>query len=153
MATVPQVYPLWLAEIRDADVYAGRVVAWQVTRAAQPAPGVRSGLRRQSDARPTGTPIVAFTSPDGMLLETAAPRGPLVYLADTRDAAVAAAQQVTAPAAGAPGRAGHPPAPDDEDRPPRPPDPRTRILTLRRLGVDDPVEQDQAARRIHRYDY
>jgi hypothetical protein len=153
MATVPQVYPLWLAEIRDADMYAGRVVAWQVTEGAEAPPGVQSGLRRQPAGRPTGTPIVAFTSPDGMMLETAAPRGPLVYLADTRDEAVAAAYQVTAPADDIPGRPGHPPLPDDEDDRPRPPDPRTRVLTLRRLGEDEPADQDQAARRIHRHDH
>lgn len=151
MATVPQVYPLWLAEIRDADVYAGRVVAWQVTEAVGAAPGVQESLRRQSDGRHSATPIVAFTSPDGMVLETAAPRGPLVYLADTRAEAVAAVHRVTAPAYDTPGTP-HLPPPDDDDDHPRPPDPRTRTLTLRRLGTAEPADQDQAARRIHRHD-
>jgi hypothetical protein len=140
MATVPQVHPLWLAEIRDGDVYAGRVVAWQV---------------QDGTARPTATPVVAFTTPDGMVLETTAPRGPLVYLGDTRDEAVAAAHRAASPIPGDPPRGpGHPPLPDDEDDERRPPDPRGRVLTLRRLSADEPAAQESgpAERHLHRHD-
>ena len=142
MAAVPQVHPLWLAEVRAGDVYAGHVVAWQVNEAA-------------GAQRPTATPIVAFTTPDGMVLEMAAPHGPLVYLADTRDEAVAAAHRAAAPVPGdPPRRPGHPPLPDDEDDDERPPDPRTRVLTLRRLSAEEPAaaESGPAARRVHRQD-
>lgn len=140
MATVPQVYPLWLAEVRAGDVYAGRVVGWQVTEPAGP-------------ARPTGTPIVAFTTPDGMVLETAAPHGPLVHLGDTREEALAAAQLVAAAVPGAPPAGpGHPPLPDEEDDDPRPPGPRTRMLTLRRLAGDETAQEPGQARRQHRQD-
>jgi hypothetical protein len=122
MAAVPQVYPLWLAEVRDGDVYAGRVVAWQV----------------QEAGRPTAAPIVAFTTPDGMVLETSAPHGPLLYLADTREEAAAAAQPVTSPGPDdPPDPLGHPPLPADDEDDPRPPDPRSRLLTLRQLTADE----------------
>jgi hypothetical protein len=138
MAAVPQVHPLWLAEVRDGDVHAGRVVAWQVHEEA---------------ALSTATPIAAFTSPAGLLLETSAPRGTQVCLGDTRDGAVAAAQRVASPAPDEPRRPGHPPpAADDEDDDPRPPDPRSRTLTLRRLSADEPAgpEPDPAGRITRR---
>jgi hypothetical protein len=139
MATVPQVYPLWLAEVRDdQDVYVGRVVAWQVPESA----GVATGGA-------AATPVVAFTTPDGMLLETSPPHGALVFLANTRDEAVAAAYQVTTPPVGIP-----PLPPDEVDDDPRPPDPRTRVLTLRRLSPDEVAAQESsaAARHVHRHD-
>jgi len=126
MAAVPQVHPLWLAEARDGEVYAGRVVAWEVAEAA-------------GAARPTATPIVAFTTPDGMVLETSAPYGSLVFLADTREEAVAAASPVPG---GQQRSAGHPPQPADEDDDRRPPDPRSRALTLRRIDADQPAGEE-----------
>jgi hypothetical protein len=154
MATVPQVHPLWLAEARERDVRAGRVVAWQVTGTGT-APGGA-----------TAAPLVAFTTPDGLLLETSTPHGPLVYLADTRDEALAAAGRVAAAAPGdgpdgGPGPPAPPPLPADDEDDPRPPDPRTRVLTLRRLTPDEPPggpaagqpgQPGQAAPRIHRHD-
>jgi hypothetical protein len=130
MATVPQVYPLWLAEVRDQNVYAGRVVAWQVPKTA------------------AATPVVAFTTPDGALLEAGPPHRPLVFLADTRAEAVAAAHPV---AEAPPGD--QPPAEEDEDDR-RPPDPRARALTLRRLSTDEAAAQEAGAvtRQIHRHD-
>lgn len=147
MATVPQVHPLWLAEAREREIHAGRVIAWQV---AEP-PTAETGTPRGG---PTATPIVAFTTADGLLLETGAPHGPLVYLDDTRHEAIAAASRAAGPRPpGSPYRPG-PPAPgEDEDDDGRPPDPRTRVLTLRRLTPDEPPGDDSAAaRRIHRHD-
>jgi hypothetical protein len=194
MATVPQVYPLWLAEVRGHDVYAGRVVAWQVPESATGAAvevaqtgeaasggtaaddansggaaagGVASGgaaadgaaldgvAARGAAARgaaalgASATPIVAFTTPDGMLLETGPPHGPVVFLADSREEAVAAAYQVTAPPVAIP------PLPEEVDEDdPRPPDPRTRTLSLRRLGADEVAtrESSPATRHLHRHD-
>jgi hypothetical protein len=147
MATVPQVHPLWLAEVREHEVHAGRVVAWQVAETGT-APGAA-----------TATPVVAFTTQDGLMLEAGAPRGPLCYLADTRDEAVAAASAAAPATDSSPRGPGHPPVPPDDEDDPRPPDRRARFFTLRRLTQDDPAasepaaqESGQAVRRIHRHD-
>jgi hypothetical protein len=141
MGSFPQVYPLWLAEIRDGEVYAGRVVGWHV---AAPMEGLAGS--------PAATPIVVFTTPDGLLLDTGAPHGVLVFLADTREQAVAAAGRV----AGA--SASFPPLPDGgEEDDARPPDARMRAHVLRRLTVADLTDSagtdaDPAARRAMRHD-
>lgn len=128
MATVPQVYPLWLAEVRDGEVYAGRVVAWQVPDEA---------------GRPTATPIVAFTQPDGMVLEASAPHGPLLYLADTRAEAVAATQPATSSGPDDPPRGpAHPPLPADDEDDRRPPERRPPLRSLRTHATAEPVTSE-----------
>jgi hypothetical protein len=130
MSTVPQVYPLWLAEVRDGDVYAGRVVAWQVQEAESP----------------TATPIVAFTAPDGMVLATSAPHGAPLYVADTREEAVAAAQPIPSPGPDdPPRRPGHPPVPADDEDDRRPPEPRTRVQSLRLHTTAEPAPAESPA--------
>ncbi len=148
MATVPQVHPLWLAEARGHEIHAGRVIAWQVAQTQLAESGTAAG-------GPTATPIVAFTTADGLLLETGAPKGARVYLDDTRTEAVNAASRAAGPAPGGPPyRPGHPPPDEDEDDHGRPPDPRTRVLTLRRLTPDELPGDEKAAeaRRVHRHD-
>jgi hypothetical protein len=148
MATVPQVHPLWLAEAREHEIHAGRVIAWQVAE-------IQTAETGTAPAGPTATPIVAFTNADGLLLETGPPHGPLVYLDDTRHEAIAAASRAAAPAPGGrPYPPGHPPPGEDEDDDGRPPDPRTRVLTLRRLTPDELPGDERAAQaqRIHRHD-
>jgi len=129
MGSIPQVYPLWLAEVRDSEIYAGRVVGWRLGTMIDGLPG-----------SPEATPLVAFTTPDGLLLETGTPHSALVFLGDTREEAVAAARRV----AGSP--AGFPPVAPEEDDDPRTPDPRTRVHNPRRLSVSDlgeePLEAD-----------
>jgi hypothetical protein len=150
MATVPQLHPLWLAEAREREIHAGRVIAWQVAEAQVAETGIAPG-------GPTATPIVAFTNADGLLLETGAPHGPLVYLEDTRHEAIAAASRAARPGpgpGGPPYQPGHPPPGEDEEDDGRPPDPRTRVLTLRRLTPDELPGDESAtpASRIHRHD-
>jgi hypothetical protein len=138
---LPQGHPLWLAEIRDGEVYAGRVVGWHVADVIDGLPG-----------SPTATPIVAFTTPDGLLLETGTPHGALMFLADTREEAVDAAHRLTGPTAGF----GPLPA-DEEDDDADPPDTRTRVHNPRRPTVADLTDPaapdaDPVARRTTRPD-
>jgi hypothetical protein len=116
---IAQGYPLWLAEVHEGEVRAGRVVGWLVPAA---------------DAQ-ASAPLVAFTLPDGLLLETRPPRGTLVFLGDSRDEAVIAANRL---ATGAPLE----PLPPDEPGADPPPERRPRFSLHRTTPAD--LETDEA---------
>lgn len=125
---IAQGYPLWLAEYHEGEVRAGRVVGWLIPAHA---------------GRGQPAPLVAFTLPDGLLLETRPPRGPLVFLGECREEVVAAANRIAA---------GAPPAPDEPDEPGggRPPDPRRRV-NVQRVAADlDAEEPTGPGPRAHR---
>lgn len=82
MQLTPQPYPLWLAQVVDEEVQAGRIIGWAVT-------DLSAG---HSDA--VAHPIVVFADDDGFVWATmqasrTAPR----FVCDTRPAAVEAAER------------------------------------------------------------
>ncbi len=124
MAIVPQAYPLWLAEKREGEIRAGRILGWRLAESTE------NGLPGPS----ASNPIVAFTTQDGLLMDIGVPHSPLVFIADTREEAMAATRQLTVPApAPAPVSA---PAPDEHDDA-RPPDVRPRVQVRRRPTLRD----------------
>jgi len=116
VAVIPQAYPLWLAEKRDVEIRAGRILGWRITES------IEKGLPGPS----ASNPIVAFTTQEGLLMEIDAPQSPLVFVADTREEALAAARQLAAPTTG------FAPQVDDEVGDSHPPDARSRVQARRR---------------------
>jgi hypothetical protein len=84
MTLTPQPYPLWLAQVVDEEVQAGRIIAWIV--------GDLSASNPDSDA--IAQPIVLFADDDGYVWATmpasrTAPR----FVCDSRGAALEAAEK------------------------------------------------------------
>ncbi|HYN96113.1 MAG TPA: hypothetical protein VES42_19890 [Pilimelia sp.] len=82
MALTPQPSPLWLAQVVDNEVQAGRVISWIVGDLSASNP----------DASSVAQPIVVFADDDGFVWATmpasrTAPR----FVGDTRDQVVGAA--------------------------------------------------------------
>jgi hypothetical protein len=117
---IAQGYPLWLAEVDDGEVRAGRVVGWLVP----------------SDEAGTPAPLVAFTLADGMLLETRPPRGMFVFLGDSRDEVVAAANRFAG---------GGPPAPLPADEPDAGGPPPRRRFAVHNTPADVPAGEPGGA--------
>jgi hypothetical protein len=78
----PQPYPLWLAQVVDDEVQAGRIIGWVV------------GDLSAGHAEPVAHPIVVFADDDGFVWATMqASRTATRFILDSRGAAVEAAEQ------------------------------------------------------------
>jgi hypothetical protein len=82
MELTPQAYPLWLAQVVDDEVQAGRIIAWIV------------GDLSPNTPDPVAQPIVVFADDDGFVWATMqASRTAVRFVGDSREATSGVAEQ------------------------------------------------------------